>query len=280
MERFVLTSLGRRWRRCTGQAVALGRCLAGMAGGAWCNSPATPAQRARGLVLMMPGVEGRAWQLGGMIAGLRDAGLDHAVDVAEWADYPFSSLENLRNLPRNRARAAALAERITLHRTTFPNSPVTLIGYSGGGGLALMTAERLAPDVYVDRMILMAPAISTGFDVAPALSRCRAGIVHFYSPGDWFMVGLCTRLFGTLDRVRSDSAGRVGFRNGDGGLCEHSGLTQIAYDPAWMRLDHDGGHFGWLARRWAREVLASTLLPSPQKHIASSPRDTEPAAGS
>ena len=41
-------------------------------------------------------------------------------------------------------------------------------------------------------------------------------MVVFWSPLDVFVLGLGTRVFGTIDRVRSVSAGLVGFRGGPG----------------------------------------------------------------
>ena len=190
------------------------------------------------------------------MAGLREAGVRWAIEVIPWAQYPFGSLDNLRNLPRNRNRARIIAAKIEDYQTSYPRRPITLIGYSGGGGLALLVPGELAKGVEINRIILVAAAISPQFDLSKPLACCRNGLVSFYSPGDWFMVGLCTRIFGTIDRVHTDSAGRTGFLDAGGALRQTEDLRQMPYDPAWIRLAHDGGHFGWLSRSWAREVLA------------------------
>src|SRR5690606_31690513 len=108
---------------------------------------------------------------------------------------------------------------------------------------------------------LCAAAVSPQYDLSRVISRCRNGVVNFYSRGDWFILGFGTKSFGTIDRVKCDAAGRVGFQTEDGRLKTISGLTQIAYDPSWVWLGHNGGHFGGLSRRWASEVLAPIIDP-------------------
>ncbi|MBI4582177.1 MAG: hypothetical protein HY718_20950 [Planctomycetes bacterium] len=72
--------------------------------------------------------------------------------------------------------------------------------------------------------------------------------------------GLGTELFGTMDRQKTASAGYIGFRDGNDQLLKCAGLQQIAWTPAWRRLGHGGDHIGYLARPWAREVLAPLLI--------------------
>ncbi len=235
-------------------------CLTGIAAGNAANARNHVGDLDRGLVILLPGVEGRGWQLGGVLAGLRDAGLRQELEVIPWGSYPFNSLDNLRNIKRNRGRARVVAHKIAAYQADHPNRPLTLVGYSGGGGLALLTLNNLPPHVRIDRAVLIAAAISPRFDLSYALTRCRDGLISFYSPDDWFMIGLCTRLLGTIDRVHTSSAGRTGFRDERGELKQAPGLTQILYNPAWIELGHDGGHFGSLARPWARQVLAPHVV--------------------
>ena len=259
-----LSVLVTKARRSPRQALAMLTCLRGIVAGWLSDDRLRTKQFERGYVVMLPGVEGRKWQLAGVVRGLRDAGVDQAIEVSPWARYTFSSLDNLRNLARNRKLARSMADKITTYRRDYPNRPMTLIGYSGGGGLALLVAEMLPDDIKLDRFVLVAAAISPQFDLSQALAHCRNGLVSFYSQGDWLMIGLCTRLFGTIDRVKTDSAGRTGFLDEAGTLREMEGLKQIPYDPNWIRLGHDGGHFGGMSRPWAREVLAP-LIENPCK---------------
>lgn len=216
----------------------------------------------RGCVVMLPGIESGAWVFRGTVEGLREAGLDRGIEIIEWGDRPFASMRNLRNIEANRDRAARIAARLVVLMGDHPGAPVTLVGYSGGGGMALLAADRLPEDASLDRLILIAAAVSPDYDLSYALERCDKGIVNFYSAWDWFIVGLGTEIFGTIDRKTTAAAGHVGFREEAGGLLERDGLVQIPWSWDWWCLGHAGGHRGWLARRWARDVLAPAIDPA------------------
>lgn len=214
----------------------------------------------RGLVVLLPGVEGNTWQLTGTVNGLHDAGLDREIDIIPWGSPPLHSIQNLTNYPENQKRAQRIATRIADYYREFPDQPVTLIGFSGGGGLAVMAAEVLPNDVSLDRLILIGAAVAPDHDLAGVISRCKRGVINFYSEADWFILGVGTQVFGTIDRKNTSSAGHIGFLDGEGKLRESSGLTQIAWELAWMKTGHDGGHIGWLARNWARDYLAPAII--------------------
>ena len=144
-------------------------------------------------------------------------------------------------------RAQRIAARIADYHREYPDQPVTLIGYSGGGGLAVMATEALPKDILLDRLILVGAAVAPDHDLSGVLPRCAHGVINFYSAADWFILGVGTQVFGTIDRKYTSSAGHVGFLDGDGKLREAPGLTQIAWEPAWINAGHDGGHIGWLA---------------------------------
>jgi len=218
-----------------------------------------PAPSKTGVIIMLPGVEGGAWQLAEARAGLAEAGVHDEIDTIEWGVRPFGSLVNLMDIEANRQRARDIAERITARLRGEPDRPIQLVGYSGGGGLAILVAEALPIDVKLDRLILIAAAVAPTHDLGPALAHCRRGIVNFHSEEDWFILGVGTRTFGTIDRAKSDSAGRIGFRTAEGQPLARPGLTQVAWRDDWRKLGHFGGHIGWLARGWSRTVLGPTL---------------------
>jgi pimeloyl-ACP methyl ester carboxylesterase len=228
------------------------------------------AQLDRGCVLILPGIEGNRWQLSGMQRGLRAAGIDQAIDIIPWGTPPLiSSLPNLINIDKNRERAKKIAERIVTLRRDRPDAPITLIGFSGGGGLAVLTLEVLPDGVTVDRTILIAAAISSRYDVRRLLPRCGDGLVNIYSRLDP-VVGAGTLLMGTIDRRHSVSAGHCGFVDHDDVILESPYLTQIGWTTAWLKHRHLGGHIGYLTTAWAREVLAP-LIVTREKPTATRP---------
>ena len=143
-------------------------------------------------------------------------------------------------------------------RNAQAGEPLILVGYSGGGGMALLIAEALPREVILDRLILIGAAMSPTYDLTKVLAKTRE-LVCFYSEQDWFILGLGTRTFGTIDRRHGDSAGRVGFHDAQGHLLQAPKLRQVPWGSEWRRLGHDGGHVGWLSGEWAREVLAKEV---------------------
>ncbi len=265
---------------CTGFTSRFGResaavLLAGVLGG--CCQPEIPRgeQLSKGCIFMLPGVESGSWQLGGPIRGLREAGIEQAIRVIPWGDRPFRELSNLVDYPENRRRAARIAEGIAAYEREYPGRPATLIGYSGGAGIAVLAAERLPEGARLDRLILLAAALSPTYDLAPARSRCTGEIVNFYSECDWFMLGLGTHLFGTIDRKRTTAAGRRGFDTAH----VPAGVRQIGWTADWMWLGNDGGHVGWFAPAWSREVLAR-YIPADATGGSDEPTSRHPSARS
>ena len=68
------------------------------------------------------------------------------------------------------------------------------------------------------------------------------------NPLDVFILGLGTRIFGTIDRVHDVSAGLVGFRVPDGlddeGLRQYAKLRQVRWHPRMAPTGYLGGHVG------------------------------------
>lgn len=224
-------------------------------------------------LVMLPGVEGSGWQLAQMTKGLRDAGIEHEIEIIPWGRYPFGTLSNLMNIQRNREQAEAIAAHLVEIKALQPNSEITLLGYSGGGGIAVMSVENLPPDVRISRLILVAAALSPRYDLSAAAAHTDDGITSYYSPHDDFFLNLGTGLFGTIDRVHTRAAGRDGFQDEDGSLLSNDRVHQIAWRKEWFALGHWGGHLGWLAKGWAREVLAEELkgrTPCEPDHVAAS----------
>ena len=112
----------------------------------------------------------------------------------------------------NRDRQAKLvAEAVQRFRSEHPEEPVFLVAKSGGSGVVVKALEQLEPES-VERVVLLAPALSPRLrpDAGPARA-VRREVVVFWSPLDMVVLGAGTRLFGTIDRVRTVAAGLVGF---------------------------------------------------------------------
>jgi len=243
---------------------------------------------ARGIVIILPGIEGRSVWNRNIARGLDEGGVTSAITVDDWtARLPGSFVYNLTNLQRNQSQANRIAERVLAYREQHPGSPVHMIGHSGGGGIAILALEALPPGRQIDMAILLAPALSPDYDLSTALRRTRFGICNFHSTRDVSFLKVGTSLFGPIDRDFGVSAGAVGFHEPEG-LSEadrqlYAGrLRQVRWNPNMKEVGADGTHLGWASRKFAREYLAPLIRhneaarPLPAEHFKQVP---EPGPG-
>jgi pimeloyl-ACP methyl ester carboxylesterase len=220
--------------------------------------------RDRGLVIVLPGIEGRSAFNEAICEGLVDGGVTWAIDLADWtASMPMSYLVNLRDEGRNRIKAQDIADSIVRYRMAYPNTPVVLVGQSSGGGMAIWVAEAMPPTERIEGIITLAPSLSPEYSLDSALLRTRRGIVNFYSERDWVILGVGTTLSGTMDGSHTSSAGRVGFEPPWGGpsleLYERK-LFQIPWQPGMADAGHRGMHLTSGARLFVAAYVAPLVL--------------------
>lgn len=236
--------------------------------GCWTPSPPTPQQLDRGLVILFPGIEGGPWQVEGPYRAFREAGVDSAIRAHNWK-HLFGSLCNLIDIRRNRAMAAELAQEIAEYVRAYPRRPVDLVGYSGGGGLALFVAEALPDDVRLRNVVLVQAAVSPDYDLLAALRHMDGLVVNLYSERDRMIVGAGTELFGTMDRKRTKSAGHIGFdvEKAVSDALLRPRLVQRAWTRKDEALGHHGGHYDIVQPGWNRAVIAPYLLTDQSKTV-------------
>jgi pimeloyl-ACP methyl ester carboxylesterase len=225
--------------------------------GRWDCGPVPDAlpSAAAGRVLVMPGVGNTTFHLAGFIAAIEAQLPRFAVEVRAWGE-PFMTIRNLRAHERNVATAESIAAEIADWRRANPAAPFYLVGYSGGGGMAALVAAALPDDVSIDRLVLIAPAISPDYPLErTVLPHVREFVVNFASERD-IQVGWGTRAFGTIDRKHTASAGAVGFTESD------SRLLQYLWSAADEPFGHAGNHMAYLNPRWQAAKLLPALDPS------------------
>lgn len=224
-----------------------------------CPEPAAAAAAERadchdGRILVLPGVYNTRFQLEGFVERAEASLPGFDVEVRRWGT-PLLPLKNLRAHERNVATARQLAAEIAEWRRDHRDEPFYLIGYSGGGGMAVLVASSLPDGVQIDRLILVAPAISPGYPLErDVLPHVRELVVNYASHRD-LQVGWGTRTFGTIDREYVDSAGAVGFPVDD------PRLVQWHWSPADRELGHRGNHVAYLGSRWQAAALMPALDP-------------------
>jgi pimeloyl-ACP methyl ester carboxylesterase len=225
------------------------------------TSKLPPDQLDQGLVYMIPGIEGRGWSLTEARRAFRDAGVKSAIYTHKWK-YPVFWLGNLMDYEANQQSSQDAADEIIQYQRQYPGRPVDVVGYSGGGGLAIMTAEKLSPESRVRNVILVHAAISPDYDLTGAINNINGQLVNLYSPNDWLVLGVGTQVFGTVDRKQVSSAGRVGF-HADRAVPDErlrSKLCQQKWSAEMLRYGHWGGHLAIVIYQWNRYVIAPYLL--------------------
>lgn len=190
------------------------------------------------------------------------AGLPHEIRSFSWSHGFGCFLRDLQDRDNVTNKGAELAQEVLVLKRQEPARPVYLIGRSGGTGVVVRAAECLPPDT-LERMILLASALSPCHDLRPALTATRGGIVSYHSRADRLILDWGTRQFGTIDGVQSQAAGHVGFavpreqRSADAQLYQR--LVQIRWTPSMMLAGNFGGHNGSLLPAFLASEVARWL---------------------
>jgi pimeloyl-ACP methyl ester carboxylesterase len=166
-----------------------------------------------GLVIILPGIEGHSQLNENIRRGLVAGGVYRAIPIHPWGrPVPLvGPLITQVDFLGNRLAGIGMAKIVTDYQDKYPDRPVYIVGHSGGGGVAVFTAEAMPEGRQIDGLILLSASISSAYDLKKALSHCRNGIVSFYNKGDSTLLGLGTIVIGTVDGTHGPSAGLIGF---------------------------------------------------------------------
>jgi pimeloyl-ACP methyl ester carboxylesterase len=209
-------------------------------------------------ILYVPGAAGNgAWNNGIRQALHEETNLP--VHTFTWgANFPFTML-NLQSRSIHNKAEAQLADAIAAWHQQHPAGRLILVAHSAGCGVVLGALPRLPENIAVETVLLLAPSVSPGYDLAPALERIDHRLHVFHSDRDTLFLRWRTGTFGTYDNVRTAAAGHLGFSADNLPAPLRSKLVQHPYAPAWSDLGNNGDHFGVLAPQFARTILAPLL---------------------
>ncbi|MCS7022623.1 MAG: alpha/beta hydrolase [Gemmataceae bacterium] len=162
-----------------------------------------------------------------------------------------------------RRQGVRLAQAILERKAREPDRRVVLIAHSAGCAVALGAGDVLPPNS-VDRIILLAPSVSTGYDLRPTLQAAKEGVDVFCSKRDWVALGFVVRVVGTTDNFWSGAAaGRWGFRQARLAWQDPlvaSRLRQHFWSPELAWTGHTGGHHGMHAPGFIHTFLWPLIL--------------------
>lgn len=217
----------------------------------WLSTPPkpTPQELKTGLILMYPGISSAPTDLINWYTALRRAGIKQAIQVVPYGP-AMDLLGNLISFEKHRTWSAEEARRIARYMDAYPERPVTLIGYSGGGAIAVLVAEALPEGYLLDRVLLFSSGLSPGYDLNAALDHAEKGIVHYWSPTDWLAPAL-TVPFGTMDGLHESPASTLAFEARD------ERLIQFTWTPDMARYGNFGNHTDYLwSEPWVEQFVA------------------------
>jgi hypothetical protein len=218
------------------------------------------ADFSRTWLLHLPGIGGERSMDRRMTRGLKDGGWDGTIAIYDWTEHD-PGLDALMNKQRNLREAAKVAGQIEERLKKDPNLEITLTSHSGGTGIAVWALERMPNGMKVQTLVLLASALSPEYDLSKALGHVRGKAYVFYSENDQVVLGAGTKLFGTIDGVKSESAGLVGFREPpDADKTQYEKLVQKPYDKGWIAFQNIGNHVGCMSEPFAQNVLAPMLI--------------------
>src|SRR5262249_5913006 len=173
--------------------------------------------------------------------------IPYIVRVVSWGHGFGRWHADLTNAANRDLRAREIANAILQFREEHPTCAVFLVGKSAGTGLIVKALEHL-PENTVEAAVLLSSALSPTYDLAPALSAVRREMVVFWSPLDVIVLGLGTCIFGTIDRIKSVSAGLVGFQAPAPGNpardVQYQKLRQVRCRIEMATTGHLGAHAG------------------------------------
>jgi pimeloyl-ACP methyl ester carboxylesterase len=247
-----------------------------MAGKSFQPLPQPPPERVAGVVFCADGSGG----LGGTTHVLQHAVAEGRVPVrvemVEWSHGTARFMADHLDWVNIERQGRALAAEARAWQARYPDKRIYFVGQSAGCAVVLVAAAALPADS-LERVLLLAPSVSAGYDLRPGGASARQGIDAFYSRRDWFVLGLGMTFSGTTDRRLAPAAGRVGFRRivtGPQDEALYRRLRQHPWDPSVSWTGNTGGHYGSDNPGHVRARILPLLTPPGQPAAATSARST------
>src|SRR5690606_3825378 len=105
------------------------------------------------------------------------------VRVFRWGAPPLLFFLDFQNDGVHRSAERRLAADIRAWREKHPDGRIDVVGYSAGCGVTLGALALLKDERPVTTAVLLAPSVSPGYDLAPALAGLRGKLHTFRSTG-------------------------------------------------------------------------------------------------
>ncbi|HEY8750847.1 MAG TPA: hypothetical protein VIM11_22880 [Tepidisphaeraceae bacterium] len=211
-------------------------------------------------LLHLPGIGGARSLDRHMTIGLKEGGWDGPISIYDWtANDP--GIDALLSYKRNREQAEKVEKQIEEKLRKDPGLKIAVTCHSGGTGIAVWALEGLPEGMQIQTLVLLASALSPDYDLSNALKHVRGKAYVYYSKNDQVVLGAGTRLFGTIDGVKTNAAGLIGFKKPDSAdEKSYAKLVQIPYDDGWIAFQNIGNHVGCMSQPFAEKILSPMLI--------------------
>lgn len=214
---------------------------------------------ARGVVFCVEGAGNWGTGCDALRRAVADADLPVEVRAFPWSYGPGRVIADQTDYEHARAAGRKLAGEIADLRAAHPDLAVDVVAHSAGSAVALAAAEASAPGA-VDRLILIAPAVSSDYDLRLALAASRQGVDVFPSGRDFCVLGVGVAVVGTTDRRWAPAAGWGGFTLPPGAApAAYGQVREHPWAPADVAAGHLGGHYGAFRAAYLRDHVAPLL---------------------
>jgi pimeloyl-ACP methyl ester carboxylesterase len=232
-------------------------------------------------LLHLPGIAGEQNLDRQFIAGLREGGYTGKTEIYDWTEND-PGIRALHSRSRNDKEADAVGRKLETILSDNPRTRIRLVCHSGGAGIAAWALEKLPPELQVETLVFIAPALSQKYDLSKALAHVRTKAYAFTSENDVIILGAGTRLFGTIDGLKEEAAGLRGFTEPAGAdKAQYAKLVQMPYRDEWMKLDNLGEHIGAMGRTFARAIISPLVQGKdpPARFVAPTSKPSEAEGG-
>jgi len=185
------------------------------------------------------------------------------LEVIDWRG-GRRDLDALQAVQANHTSAKQIAQSVAERATNRPGERLLVTAQSAGCASAVWMLENLPDNIRVDSLVLIAPALSPGYDLSKALAHVRGRAYVFTNENDAFILGWGTRTYGTSDGLHVDGAGRRGFVQPPGAdPTQYAKLRTLSYRLSWLWHADFGGHDGAMSPLFAHDVIAPLVAADP-----------------
>lgn len=225
-------------------------------------SPYRPCGQ-RAVVFSVDGAGGYHTRSQELREAIQAEGLPIGVEVVQWSHGTGRIIIDHLDYANTRAAGQCLAQQLCAWREVNPWIEIDIVGHSAGCGVVLACTEFLPP-ASIDHVLLLAPSISSCYDIRPALRSVRKQVDVFHSQRDQVLL-FSTIFLGTTDREwPTRVAGRTGFFPPPP-CFEDVFLYQKLRQHPWERCQRAtgnfGGHYGTYEPAFLRAYILPILMP-------------------